>query len=128
MTSLLSHRNRSEHDEQVDLFNWAAERTGLFPELDLLYAVPNAARRSLRAGARAKAEGLKAGVPDVALPCKVGSWGGLYIELKTLKGRVSDVQKAWLQKLVRGGQYAVVCRGAEEAKAVIVKYLSGHYG
>ena len=48
----------------------------------------------------------------------------LYIELKRRSGgRVSDAQRGWIAALNRVGCLAVVCRGWEEAREVILDYL-----
>ena len=60
--------NDAEHREQVKLFAWAEWERIDRPELGLLFAVPNGGRRDAVTGARLKAEGVKAGVPDVWLP------------------------------------------------------------
>ena len=53
-----------EHDQQVLLFRWASH----YRELDCMYAIPNGGHRDVRVAARLKAEGVKAGVPDICLP------------------------------------------------------------
>ena len=115
----------TEHQEQTALFTWARVMQGLYPELALMYAIPNAAKRSKSLSAMMKAEGLKSGVPDICLPCARREYHGLYIELKRTKGgKVSPQQKEWLTALNKEGYMAVVCEGFEEAKAVIEKYLA----
>ena len=90
----------TESEEQQALFRWAAYESGAHPELALLYHIPNEGKRSLVAGAKLRAEGLKRGVPDICLPVPRGKWHGLYIELKRLRGgRVSDEQQRWLDAL-----------------------------
>ena len=97
---------------------------GARPELNLLYHIPNEGKRSVKTGARMKAEGLKKGVPDVCLPVARGGCHGLYIELKRQRGgTVSELQKEWITALTEQGYKAVVCRGADEAIKVIKEYL-----
>lgn len=114
----------SEHEHQVALFAWAMLAAKRHPELALLFAVPNAAKRSPRLGAYMKAEGLRAGVPDIFLPISRGGYGCLAIELKTPKGTATPEQKAWVERLNEYGNYAVVCKGWELAKDAIEKYLA----
>ncbi len=93
----MAKRKDVEHQEQVALFKWLALK---YPEQNAVtYAVPNAARRSPRQGAYMKAEGLKAGVPDICMAYATSGFHGLYIELKTIKGRPTDSQKEWIDRL-----------------------------
>ena len=118
---------QEEHNEQVELFRWAGLAVGRHPELALLFAVPNGGRRDKVTGARLKAEGVKAGVPDVWLPVARCGFHGLVIELKAKSGRPSREQKAWLKALEEQGWLAVVCVGAAVAQRVLWQYLEGSY-
>lgn len=112
----------TEHEEQVQLFAWAAWH----PELRLMHAIPNGGKRDVRTGVRLKAEGVKAGVPDILLPVPRGGKHGLYIELKRRKGgRVSPEQAAWMDALAREGYACAVCHGWEAARDEIVRYMDG---
>jgi hypothetical protein len=59
----------------------------------------------------------------MSLPVARGGYHGLYIELKTGKGRTSESQDWWIDKLTIEGYKAVVCRGWEAAKDMIEEYL-----
>lgn len=123
----------SEHAEQAAVVNFAERLKGAYPELALLFAVPNGAaltwqedRRGKRfspQAAKLKAEGLKPGVPDLILPVSRHGYHCLFIEMKTDKGRVSKEQSAWLEALEGQGHCARVCYGAGEAIGVIRWYL-----
>ena len=115
----------NEHAHQVALFAWAFLARKQRPELEALYAVPNAGKRSIGAAAYIKSEGLRSGVPDICLPVPRGGFGALYIELKSATGRTSEQQKKWLSRLNGLGNMAVVCRGWLEAKDTIEGYLTG---
>jgi hypothetical protein len=69
-------------------------------------------------------DGVSAGFPDFAivLPGK----GMLYIELKRPKGGVvSDAQAEWIEALsALPSNAAAVCRGYDEAKAMVESYLT----
>lgn len=113
----------TEHTSQTMLFNWAAWQSGKYPELKLMYSIPNAGKRSLGAAAYMRAEGLKSGVPDVCLPVPRGGYGALYIEMKTIKGKVSPNQAAWVEDLKTAGNKVEVCRTYESAVEVLNSYL-----
>lgn len=120
---MATSKHPSEHAEQSALFAWCALAVKQRPELALLFAVPNAAKRSPRLGAYMKAEGLRAGVPDLFLPVAKGGYGCLAIELKSMTGTATETQKDWIARLNAAGNYAAVCRGWVEAKDLICRYL-----
>lgn len=114
----------SEGTEQATLFSWAKMQEHKWPELRLLFHIPNGGSRGKVEAARFKAEGVKAGVPDLFLPVARGPYHGLFIEMKRRKGgRVSDEQTAWIAALRGQGYLAHVCRGWEEAATLIAGYL-----
>jgi hypothetical protein len=114
-----------EHAEQAALVRWAAFARARLPELALLYAIPNGGHRHKATAARLKAEGVKRGVPDVCLPVPRGGAHGLYIELKTGRGRPTPEQLGWIRALRRQGYAASVCHGWEQARRAIEDYLAG---
>lgn len=133
----------TEDVEQICLFRWANAQQGKYPELALMYHVPNGGKRSKSEAARFRAMGVKAGVPDIFLPVGIQKldsvdrgqytiirtkYNGLYIELKRQRGgTVSAAQKQWISDL-REACYAVeVCKGWEAAATVITSYLEGRY-
>lgn len=118
------------------------------PELSRLFAVHNQGHGDVIRGAQAKAEGVKAGVPDMLLPMvkatspgrwptQQGFWvgdtcfnAGLFIELKRSKikgkaqaGAESDIQAEWRAYLTDQGYVCVVATGWQEAVAAIKGYL-----
>ena len=112
-----------EEVEQITLFSWAEFAKNKYPELDLMYHVPNEGKRSAAMGARLKAEGLKAGVPDVCLPTAHGGYIGLYIEMKVKPNKPTEQQKQWLRDLRGTGHFTAVCYTWEEAKDLIEEYI-----
>jgi len=116
----------TEEQEQADLFEWAALQLGRYPELSLLYHIPNGGKRFIGQAVKFKAQGVKPGVPDLCLPVAKNGFHGLYIELKRQKGgRVSEQQTQWLQALEAQGYKALVCNGWEEAANTLKAYLKG---
>ena len=114
-----------EGEEQATLMSWARMQRWRWPgELDLLFHIPNGGARSKSEAARFKAEGVKAGVPDLFLPVPRGEYHGLFIELKRQAGgRLSDEQKEWIPALQAQGYRVEVCKGWEAAVKVIEDYL-----
>lgn len=114
-----------ESAEQQTLFQWAELQKGKHPELSLMYHIPNGGKRNKLEAIRLKKEGVKAGVPDICLPVARLNYHGLYIELKAKKGKASDNQVIWIEKLKEQGYIVVICYGWEDAKRVILAYLEG---
>lgn len=116
-----------EHAEQAALCRWwamYAARMGI-PER-LLFAIPNGGRRDAVTGARLKAEGVRAGVPDMFLAVPRKNAPGLFLELKKAKGgQVSGSQKQMHHELAEAGYPVCVCRGWDQARRAIENYMSG---
>ncbi len=114
----------SEEDEQAMLFRWAECQSCVYPELALMFHVPNGGLRSFKTAVTLKRTGLKAGVPDICLPVPRGNFHGMYIEMKRKKGgRVSEEQTEWLDALSKQGYYCIVAKGWEIAREKIKAYL-----
>lgn len=108
----------TEAEEQATLFQWADAH----PVACVMYANVNG---QYRRGQRPE-PGLKAGVPDVFLPVARGGKHGLYIELKRRKGgKVSEAQKGWMHTLREQGYAVELSYGADEAIALVERYLEG---
>lgn len=115
-----------EDEEQIALMQWAAVMSGRYPELRLMYHIPNGGARSKPEAVRFKAMGVKKGVPDICLPVARGQFHGLYIELKRQRGgKASDEQKQWIEDLRGQGYAATVCKGWKQAAGTIEIYLKG---
>lgn len=113
----------NEHNSQVAVVSWAMKAVKRYPELSALYAIPNAAKRSLRLAMYMKAEGMRSGVPDLHLPVPKGKYCGLYIEMKHGKNKPTDLQLIWHERLRKIGHRVEVCYNSEQAIAVIEEYL-----
>lgn len=98
----------SEAAEQAALFQWIYIHEGQNPELRLAHHVPNAGKR---APWKARAMGLRRGVPDFMMPAAgIGSSYGLALEFKYgPRASATDDQSEWLRMLdAQGWQTAVV--------------------
>lgn len=117
--------NHFESLEQQALVEWALMMKGRYPDLDMLYAVPNGGKRNIVEAVRLKKEGVRPGVPDMVLASPRYPYHGLYIELKIEGSTTSSDQKKWIDKLIKQGYKAEVCKGWERASKVILQYLEG---
>lgn len=95
------------------------------------FHIPNGGRRNPREGARLKAQGVKAGIPDIMVPVASGDYLGLFIEMKRKKvagcamPTVSKEQKHMMGLLEAQGYKCVVAYGADEAIYLLEQYLKG---
>lgn len=117
-----------EDVEQATLFSWAHMKLFKYPELDMLYHIPNGGKRNKAEAARFKAEGVKAGVPDIHLPVARCGYHSLYIEMKRRHGNTTtENQDEWIAKLRAQGNAVEVAYGWEHASQIIESYLNGGY-
>jgi hypothetical protein len=80
------------------------------------FAVPNGGARNAKTGARLKAEGVKPGVPDIAL---LINGAPHFLELKTERGYLTQAQKRVREEIeAAGGQWAVA-KGLDDALATL---------
>ena len=90
---------------------------------DLVFSIPNEAKRSFAVVAHMKKLGLTKGVPDVMVAIPRGQYHGLFIEFKSAKGRVRPEQTAFHEKLRSQGYCVEVCRDPTEAINIFTQYL-----
>jgi hypothetical protein len=108
-----------EESEQIMLSVWLTKQ-GIRHN-----ANANGGRRNLLEAIKFKRMGVSAGFPDIEVPLPSGPFHGLYIEMKRQKGgRLSDNQLEWLSYLRDKGYMAEVAKGFEEAKEIVLHYLS----
>jgi hypothetical protein len=125
-------KRQPEADEQKALFKWASLQEWKYPQLKLMFAIPNGGSRHPIEAKNLKLQGVKAGVPDIFLPApkrdsttKEITCAGLWLEMKAEKGKLQDNQKEWLYALNGQDYYATVAYSAEEAIKIIIEYLDG---
>ena len=95
------------------------------PELQLLlFSVPNGGSRNAIEASRLKSEGVVPGVSDLILLVPNNEHHSLCIEMKTEKGRQSELQKQWQSESEKVGNRYVVCRSFEDFVTEVENYLS----
>lgn len=116
---------RSEAQEQSELIRWANQcaELGIYPELKMLYAIPNGGSRNKLEAVNLKRQGVKAGVPDLCLAVPKGNYSGLYVEMKVKPNKTTPNQNIWLENLKHYGYATYICYSAAEAKKVIEDYI-----
>lgn len=89
----------------------------------LLFAIPNGGNRNIVTASILKAEGVLSGVPDLFLAKGIFPYNGLFIEMKSLKGKLSENQKEVIKKLEERFYKVVVCNSFDSFKTEIENYL-----
>ena len=113
--------DESGHQEAV--FSWCDYNRNRYPELELLYHVPNGGKRDATTARALKRQGVKAGIPDLVLPVARSGYHGLYIELKAPGGKLAPSQIDFMQAVEKQGYLARVCVGWQAAANTISAYL-----
>lgn len=110
----------TESQLQSNLVKWFRLK---YPE-HVIYAIPNGGKRSVITAAIMKSEGVLAGVADLFLMQPNKDYHGLYIEVKTEKGKQSPYQKEFERKAKQKGYHYQLCRNFEEFQEIVTNYLS----
>jgi len=91
---------------------------------DLLFTIaPSGMKLPIGVAVRMKKMGYSAGTPDVMIFRPSGDYHGLFIELKTERGKLSPEQKEWSSRLNAMNYKSVVCRSVADAIMEVLKYL-----
>ena len=111
----------SEHNLQVECLRWLRyAHPGV-----LCYAIPNGGYRTITTARAMRAEGQKAGMPDLHIPIGQGEYLSLYIEMKNGKaGRLSEAQKEMHETLRKYRNKVVICRNLLEFQQEINTYFT----
>lgn len=88
----------------------------------LVWHTANERRTSPQRGRALKAQGVKAGIPDLLCAEARGGYHGLAIELKVQGGTLSQHQKAILEYFDKQGWFAAVVWSIEGMKELIEEY------
>jgi hypothetical protein len=113
-----------EHAEQAAFIDWCRFSLAEHPELARIFAIPNGGARHKATAGRLKAEGVRAGVPDLMLPVARGGYHGLFMELKVAPNKPTPAQAEWLEWLDRQGYAARVCYGFDDLVETVEWYLN----
>nr|DAH09667.1 MAG TPA: Nuclease [Caudoviricetes sp.] len=118
------NRLKCEATEQEAVIQWSHYHMNRWPELDLLFHIPNGGSRNKAEAARLKAQGVKAGVCDLFLPVARGRYHGLFIEMKYGKNTATPAQKNFISAVTAQGYLARVAYSFEEATTILEQYLA----
>lgn len=119
----------SESALQSQCISWFRAQ---YPKI-IIFAIPNAAKRSFRLAAKMKAEGMVSGIPDLFIAkAKLNElvyhddvlFHGFFLEMKrSQKEKTTENQNYYLEKLAEAGYKTAVCRSFDEFQQVVNEYL-----
>lgn len=113
-----------EDIEQINLINWLRFN---YPEIEKnTYHIPLQRKCSIQQGSLLKKMGVKRGMADLFIAIPKNGKSGLWIELKSEKGKLSLEQKEFLSRMTINGYVAVPVWGFEAAKVIIMNYLKDY--
>lgn len=107
----------SEQIEQIKVHEFVKQCT----DLPFIH-IANERKCSAQQGALLKRMGVMPGASDIFIPRSNGTLHGLFIELKTKSGKVSDNQNIFIEKMIFEDYGAMIAYGAEEAILIIKSF------
>ena len=114
-------QGHEEDDIQTACVRWFEKA---HPKLGMLiHHSPNGGKRDARTAATMKKMGTRAGFPDLVLLVPMGGYHGLFIEMKTKKGKQSEYQKEYERLVTEQGYKYCLCRSLEDFMKIIKDYL-----
>ena len=120
-------KSGTEHGHQCAIFAWAAQNYDKYPQLRLMFAIPNGGYRNAATAGRLKAEGVKSGVADIFLPYPKKYVHGLFIELKVGTNKPTKEQHEFISDMERFGYTAMWVIGWESARDEIIRYIENKF-
>lgn len=86
--------------------------------------IPNQRQCTIGYGAKLKKMGVLPGVPDLFIAWPTIKYYGLWLELKSKKGKATALQLEFIERMRKVGFYGCVAYGADEAFSIIKDYLN----
>ena len=114
-------KRHSESNEQIAAMDWLRLQHPKIAEHTL--HIGNERKASHFAGYIMKRMGVLKGASDLFMAWPAGGYHGLFIEVKSLVGKPTPEQKAFIQRMVDVGYYACICYGADEVISTMKYYI-----
>jgi len=109
----------TEQDEQILLVDWLNKCTTI-----PVIKIDNEGKRTPWGGALAKRMGLYPGASDLFLARPSQGFHGLWIEMKSVKGKVSATQKEFMTRMFEEGYAITTCYSGDEAIKFVKKFYA----
>ena len=121
----MKHIESAYQTQVVEWSRWAYKANPVrYPHLNMLHCSLNGVKLSGTQAKVAKGQGMLSGVPDLFLPVPKNGYHGLFIEMKSEKGRVTENQHWFLTNADSVGYKTVICYSAKEAISAIEAYYT----
>jgi len=125
MSNLVAFPTATEAQDMEAIFAWRDVVVGTYPELALLYHIPNEGRRGWKAQRAVKRGGVLKGIPDICLPVARCGFIGLYIEQKR-EGEKPTPEQLRIARKLRDQNHAVyLSYTAGDTQQIILNYITG---
>lgn len=119
----MKHIESAYQTQVVEWSRWAFKANpARYPHLEMLHCSLNGVKLSGTQAKIAKGQGMLSGVPDLFLPVPKNGFHGLFIEMKSDKGRVTENQHWFLTNAESLSYKTVICYSAKEAISAIQAY------
>lgn len=124
----MKHIESAYQTQVVEWSRWAFKANpARYPHLEMLHCSLNGVKLSGTQAKIAKGQGMLSGVPDLFLPVPKNGFHGLFIEMKSEKGRVTENQHWFLTNAESLSYKTVICYSAKEAISAIQAYYDQRY-
>lgn len=100
-----------EDDLQKNLFTWVKFSKPVYPELAMLYHVPNGGKRNKIVATKLKQQGVIAGIFDLHFDLPANGYHGLRIELKIHPNKMSENQALYNELYKKYGYFSICYSG-----------------
>ncbi len=119
-------RSHTESNEQIAAMDWLRAQHPKIAEHTL--HIGNERKATYYMGYIMKRMGVLKGASDLFMAYPVGVYHGLFVEVKSKRGKPTTEQKAFIDRMRSVGYRAEICYGAEEVINTMKSYLGGYQG
>lgn len=113
----------SEHDLQAAIIAECDRRSMGNPAWGMVFSIPNGGHRHPAVAAKLKAEGVRAGIPDLFVALPRHDYAGMFLELKFGKNKPTGEQWNWTRRLRDAGYFVDVAWDFETAMRLLTWYV-----